>query len=787
MVFLLTPVWLFLIALLGATARFWARYRGVCGAGIAAFLILVFVPPVVALLVSAANDKQRHAVDHKAALLALQSAVDAFPVKWCKEPAASEPSPTTSLRNFADETLGKDLFDRLAAAGASPVVRWPLVYSMKDQQWPGCPPTPRPARDAATPSPTPTASGAVTLSPGASASSTVPPSPTTSPSTTPVPSPSAAVSTAETPPPPDSAVTGVWTALRTYETAADVPFDAEVRSAAARWDHGLSIPGWGLTSGGWPAWLLVAVVVILTGRAVWVRVKLYGGAPITVSALEADSATDAAKATAKGAREAVVAGVGEIGLLRPTAAPTSAGDDLLETLEAVEVIPAAGPFIKAVTGVIRVIRRQPSYSVSLVHNPASGGPEDDKSVALVVEVTDAPVGDSVLFRSVSGKDAATVGRSAAFDIGCAVLTRSRNVPRWAEWPPGTGEALDLYLQAMRERRPETAATADPKTLKPDREGRQKLLQRAARVAPGNGLIRHELAQLEFQTSNLVQAAALLARNIRDYPGFADSRYRFAVTLAMISRDPVKMWFNNDVPLRQGVCDVMDPLADDDRNHLLALRPTVLDVNWTMTWLLETAICQLGLVHHAAWLSGWSTLDHRLPAVLPQRWRVARSALRTAEAVLAAVTAAQGGALPASGGESPRAQAGAPAVQVPHQVYTAAKPLLDAATLHEPVWQVSYNQACGLARIYGIGLNHGWNAGADRDPAVDDYARKAVKLLERAVSNSSFALARWSDDAVDLIDRQDPDLQPIRKHPAYLSLIATLDSSNNTPSAGKDST
>jgi hypothetical protein len=543
-----------------------------------------------------------------------------------------------------------------------------------------------------------------------------------------------------------------------------VPFDAEVRSAAARWNESLSNPGWGLTSGGWPAWLLVAVVIIWAARAVWVRVNLYGGAPIKVSALEADAATDAAK----DAREAVVASVGEIGLLRPTAAPTSAGDDLLESLEAVEVIPAAGPFIKSVTGVIRAIRRQPSYSVNLVPNPASGGPADDKSVALVVVVTAAPVGDSVLFRSVSGKDAATVGRSAAFDIGCAVLTRSRNVPRWAEWPPGTGEALDLYLKAMRERRPESAAAVGSKTLKPDREGRQNLLQRAARVAPGNGLIRHELAQLEFQTRNLVQAAALLARNIRDYPSFADSRYRFAVTLAMISQDPVKMWFNNDVPLRRGVCDVV-PLSPDDSDHLLAPRPTARDANRTATWLLNTAIGQLGQVHHAAWLPDWSAL--------PQQWRIARSALKTTEAVLKAVSAAQGGVPTTSGGEPPHAQAGAPAVRVPVAVNKAAKPLLDAAARDEPVWQVSYNQACGLARIYGIGLNHGWDAGADHDAIpLDDYAQKAVKLLEKAVNNR-----------VDLIDRQDPDLEPIRKHPAYLSLIATLDPSNNTPPVGKEST
>jgi hypothetical protein len=710
------------VAWLGGTARWWCRHT-ISHRLLGGLFIFVVLAAPFAALVDSARESARlpERSDELAATLALGKAVDVFPAAFCAEP---------SPQKRRHVTLPGDLREALREAQVRPHARWRDVYLVELRHPLKCPVTPRSVPDAAA-SPSAGNSSPTTASPRSSPNSSESLTPSSSP--TPQESPGKA-SSPDSLPAPGTAVSALSAAVSAWMTSREAPTEERVRTAFVRLDDDVvkNTPGW--TSAGWPIWLALLGLTLLAARTIWVFHRLYGEAPLVVAAVDKD-----VDATAAAARDAFLGAVQEIRLIRPSATPTPSSEGALASLEAAAaVVPAGGAVVKALAGLLAHIRAEVRYDAALVGIDVSGQP------GLAVGVSERPGGSRVLDRSVVAAPAGELGRSVAFDAGCAVLDRSRNVPVWARWPVGTGEALDRYVQALRESRPPAASTADDPSDADDLGTRLKHLRRAALVAPGNGLIRHELGLLEFQTGRFVHAANLFAQNAHDYPRFYESRYRLAVTLSMSSNDVRQHWFRAPVVRRGSLVELL-PVTTEVPPGVLAERGTMADVRQTTDWLLRVASGELRRLSRSI-IRGPDRNLRRASSAAGDGSDAVRIALRKSESVTGS---------------------GPPAALVRY-LTDGEYPTKLLTAEPDRVWQVSYNQSCGLARLYGI-------AAANNCPQdlLDSYARAAVRMVRGAVRSPMFVMARWREDVGDLLGRVDPDFEPLRDHPAFQELLVSL--------------
>lgn len=698
---------------LAIAARWWCAHKNVHRM---LFLpsLLLFPAVFVALLgwagfQDASVVRQAHA---QAAMVKLARAVDAFPAARCAEPNVG---PKPLLEQLPPST--KLLLER---AEIHPEQRWRNMYSLHPNSELACPlPSARPAAVSPPGAPSTTPTSLAMATPTASA-----PTPTGSPVVTATPSTEDAASAAV------SAAAAVWIES-TQTTTTDW-----VSSAFDHLDRIVfpgSKQGAPLLAG--PAvWLIALTILLVAYRHILDRSRLAGGAPlVVVPAATPETASGVAEA-----RSALLAAAQETRLVQPTAAPSSSGESVLASLEvATAVVPQGAAVVKALRAVRAYLLPTARFDIALTFN-------GDRT--LVVSVVEEPGGRSVLERSVSDDHPEALGRSIAFDAGSAILSRNRYVPSWGRWPPGTGEALDHYVQALREARPPTKV--DKKTREAARHKRRDDLRWAARKAPGNGLIRHELGLLEFQTGNQVGAMAAFVENATQFPSFHISRYRLAVTFAMASADVAAMWFTAPAGLRQAVTEARHA-SDGQSSHLLRVRATDAAVSASRKWLLDEALAELcALPAHWEWRPRGNWALRQTTAAARRSVAAVRRAVHESEIGAAALTNylgyKDGLAL---------------------QLLTARK---GACT-----WQAPYNEACGLARLYGIAVDTGCS-----EETRDRYARAAVERLETAVRRPDFSLARWQEDAVDLLSAVDPDLARLHTQPRFVSLMLLLDPSGS---------
>ena len=155
---------------------------------------------------------------------------------------------------------------------------------------------------------------------------------------------------------------------------------------------------------------------------------------------------------------------------------------------------------------------------------------------VLVRMHDVASGRQVALKTVTGKDAATACRGAGYWAAATVLERSTRIPGWAAWSADTYQALNAY---------ESTRTKEIQTAEDVQE-----LTSAVAHAPQSGLLLHKLADALDLKPEHAQALGLYARAVSAHPRYTTARYRMAVSVTTLAREP-ESWLSQ--PFTEPAC------------------------------------------------------------------------------------------------------------------------------------------------------------------------------------------------------------------------------------------
>jgi hypothetical protein len=199
-----------------------------------------------------------------------------------------------------------------------------------------------------------------------------------------------------------------------------------------------------------------------------------------------------------------------VNLSEPAAAPGATTPTQVTDLA--ELTSVSG-LSKLVTAVASVVTKPGGFTVK---GDVLGPTEKGGEWSVVTKVTDAWTGDQVAVRTLAGPSPVEACRAAGLWAAAFVINRSSRVPAWAQWSPSSATAL----------------AGDPSS----KEVATEALENAIAEAPTSGLLLAELGYAYDIAERRLDALSLYARAVALYPRYLVTRYRFAVSLGMMTKD-----------------------------------------------------------------------------------------------------------------------------------------------------------------------------------------------------------------------------------------------------------
>lgn len=279
-------------------------------------------------------------------------------------------------------------------------------------------------------------------------------------------------------------------------------------------------------------WLVLLALATLGYRRLEARNNLSYGAPVTIDA-EGDQVGFVVEGDldAKFVRSALMSRLGSSELVQPPGTPGAASvDTIATTLKDSEV--KGGKVASALLGLAQntafppagVVIRGTVQIPKAANGASEGAPGDDGEAKAserpkaVLSMHTARVQKFIRTETFVGtKGFDDMLDDAAAMIAADVLAYSSWTPSWSRsWGP-RGASLRAYRQALSAKKSEIAP-----------------LEKAAKEAPGNGLIRQILAHAYDIDGRRLRALLLNIENRIDHPRLPVSRYRLAASLSMLA-------------------------------------------------------------------------------------------------------------------------------------------------------------------------------------------------------------------------------------------------------------